>query len=165
MALMPVFQKDILLVGPDGLGLLLAAPGVGGILATLGVASFAYRVRRPGLLLIGCLVLMGLSVVAFSQMTALVPAMLALFAMGVFQLTFMSTNHTLLQSTVPDALRGRVTSIYIMDQGIAPLGALVAGVAAEALGAPTTVAAFGLVTALLAGVLAWRFPHLRELRA
>jgi predicted MFS family arabinose efflux permease len=165
MALMPVFQKDILLVGPDGLGLLLAAPGVGGILATLGVASFAYRVRRPGLLLIGCLVLMGLSVVAFSQMTSLIPAMLALFAMGVFQLTFMSTNHTLLQSTVPDALRGRVTSIYIMDQGIAPLGALVAGVAAEALGAPTTVAAFGLVTALLAGVLAWRFPHLRELRA
>jgi predicted MFS family arabinose efflux permease len=165
IALMPVFQKDVLQVGPEGLGMLLAAPGVGGVLSTLLVASLSYRVRRPGVLLLGALFLMGLAVFAFSRSTTLLPALVALFAVGLTQLTFMSTNHTLLQSTVPDALRGRVTSIYVMDQGIAPLGALVAGFAAEHFGAPITVAAFGLITASLALLFAWRFPHIRQLRA
>jgi predicted MFS family arabinose efflux permease len=163
-ALMPIFQKDILLVGPEGLGLLMAAPGLGATLATLTLASFAYRVRRTGVLLVGCLFLMGAFLFLFAWTTALPLAMLTLFGMGAFQITFLTTTNTMLQLMVPDALRGRVMAIYAIDHGLAPAGAMLAGVEAHFLGAPTTVAVAGALVMLLALLVAWRIPQVRLAR-
>jgi len=161
--LMPVFQKDVLGVGPEGLGMLLAAPGAGALLAMLSVAHFAHRFSRTGVLLIIALVLQGVFLFVFSQMRSLPLALLSLVAVGGSQILYMATTHTVLQLTVPDSLRGRVMSIYMLDRGMMPAGALLAGVSAHFIGAPTTVAGMGLIVIILAGVVAWCVPHLRKL--
>jgi MFS-type transporter involved in bile tolerance (Atg22 family) len=74
----------------------------------------------------------------------------------------MATANTMLQLAVPDGLRGRVLSIYNLDRGLMPAGALMAGVTAHFVGAPVTVGIMGLVVIVLALVVAWRVPLLRE---
>jgi hypothetical protein len=64
---------------------------------------------------------------------------------------------------VPDELRGRVLSIYFLDHGFMPIGALLAGVATHFVGAPPTVAVSGLCIVFLAAVVAWRLPHFRHM--
>jgi MFS family permease len=72
-------------------------------------------------------------------------------------------TNTLLQTIVPDALRGRVMGFYsFVFVGLAPLGALAAGVIAEHYGAPWAVASGGIVTALSMAIAAWRVPALRS---
>jgi predicted MFS family arabinose efflux permease len=161
--LMPIFQKDVLQVGPEGLGMLLAAPGAGALLAMLSVAHFANRAGRTGILLLIALVLQGVTLCLFSQMRSLPWALVTLVAVGGSQIVYMSTTHAVLQMTVPDSLRGRVMSIYMLDRGMMPAGALFAGISAHFVGAPNTVAAMGLIVIILAGIVAWRVPHLRKL--
>jgi MFS transporter, DHA1 family, staphyloferrin A biosynthesis exporter len=161
--LMPVFQKDILQVGPEGLGLLMAAPGVGAIVAVLVLASVAHRLRRQGLFLVGSIVILGLFLVLFSQIKSFPLALVALVAAGIFQMLFLASTNTLLQLIVPDELRGRVMSLYMLDRGFMPAGALFAGVAAHFIGAPSTVATMGTIVIVLAVIVAWRVPALRAL--
>ncbi len=161
-ALMPVFQKDVLNVGPEGLGLMLAAPGLGALTTTLLLASYAKRVRRKGVLLLSTLVLLGVCLVLFSTTRSLPVALLALTGVGGFQILFLSTNMTMLQIIVPDELRGRVFSLMMLDRGVAPAGALLAGIMAQYAGAPTTTATFGGVVIVLALLVAWFVPRLRR---
>ncbi len=161
-ALMPVFQKDVLHVGPEGLGLMLAAPGLGALTTTLLLASYAKRVRRKGVLLLGTLVLLGVCLILFSATRSLPVALLALTGVGGFQILFLSTNMTMVQLIVPDEMRGRMASLMMLDRGVAPAGALLAGIMAQYAGAPATSAAFGALVIGLALVVAWRVPRLRR---
>jgi MFS family permease len=161
--LMPVFQKDVLNVGPEGLGLLLAAPGLGAILSGLMLATLANRIRHQGLLLLGSLILDGIMLNLFSRTTSFSLAILALIGVGACQIAYMATTNTLLQMIVPDALRGRVMSIYALDRGLMPVGALMAGVSAHWIGAPATVSYMGLAVIFLAVLVAWRAPIVRGL--
>ena len=161
--LMPVFQKDVLEVGPEGLGLLMAAPGVGAVTAVLILASVANRVRRQGLFLVGSIVILGFLLILFSQIKSFPLALISLVAVGVFQMLFLASTNTLLQLIVPDQLRGRVMSLYMLDRGFMPAGALFAGVAAHFIGAPSTVAMMGVVVVILALIVAWRVPAIRTL--
>jgi predicted MFS family arabinose efflux permease len=161
-ALMPVFQKDVLQVGPEGLGLMLAAPGLGALTTTLLLAAYARRVKRKGVLLLSTLVLLGVCLILFSTTRSLPVALLALTGVGGFQILFLSTNMTMLQLIVPDELRGRAFSLMMLDRGVAPAGALVAGIMAQYTGAPATTATFGSLVILLALVVAWRLPRLRR---
>ena len=162
-SLMPVFQKDILGVGPDALGLLLAAPGVGAITTSLFLATLAARIHRKGLLLIGAVGLLGTGLILFSQAPSLPVALVILAVMGGSQMTFASTTQSLLQILVPDELRGRVMSIYMLDHGLSPLGALLSGVLTSLIGAPTTVAIMGSLVLGLAVFMAVRVPRIREI--
>jgi MFS transporter, DHA1 family, staphyloferrin A biosynthesis exporter len=161
--LMPVFQKDVLKVGPEGLGVLLAAPGLGAMLAGLMLATLANRVRRQGVLLLVSLVSLGVAMNLFSWTTSFPLAILALIAVGSCQIFYMATTNTMLQVIVPDHLRGRVMSIYALDRGLMPVGALMAGVSAHVIGAPATVSYMGLVVILLAILVAWRAPVVRDI--
>lgn len=161
--LMPVFQKDVLKVGPEGLGILLAAPGLGAILSGLMLATLANRIKHQGLLLLGSLILDGIMLNLFSRTTSFPLAILALVGVGACQIAYMTTTNTMLQMIVPDALRGRVMSIYALDRGLMPLGALMAGVSAHWIGAPATVSYMGLVVILMAVLVAWRAPIIRGL--
>ena len=163
--LMPVFQKDVLRVGPEGLGLLMAAPGAGAVLAVLLLASTGHGARRKGLLLLWSLIFLGAFLILFSRMTSFPLALLMLFGVGGFQIAFMATTNTLLQLLVPDALRGRVMSLYMLDRGLMPVGALTAGIAAHVIGAPATVATMGGVVIVLALLISWRVPVLRKISA
>jgi MFS transporter, DHA1 family, staphyloferrin A biosynthesis exporter len=162
-ALMPVFQKDVLGVGPEGLGLLLAAPGIGAVTATFVLAAWASRVKRKGVVMLVGLGMLGASIILFAQMRSLPMAMLALFFMGACQMSYMTTANTVVQVVVPDQLRGRVMSIWMLDQGLGPIGALFAGISTELIGAPYTATWMGAVVILLALGVAWRVPRIRQI--
>jgi len=163
--LMPVFQKDVLHVGPEGLGLLMAAPGIGAVIAVLTLASLGHRIKRQGLLLVGSIVILGFFLIVFSQLTSLPLALITLVIAGAFQMFFLASTATMLQLVVPDELRGRVMSLYMLDRGFMPAGALFAGTAAHFIGAPMTVAAMGAIVILLTLVVAWRIPAIRTLES
>lgn len=80
-----------------------------------------------------------------------------------FQIFYMATTNTMLQVIVPDHLRGRVMSIYALDRGLMPIGALTAGVSAHWIGAPATVSYMGFAVIVMAGLVAWRAPVVRRL--
>jgi MFS family permease len=161
--LMPVFQKDVLKVGPEGLGLLMAAPGLGALLAVLVLASVANRLRRQGLFLVVSILILASFLILFSQIKSFPLALITLVAAGVFQMLFLASTNTLLQLTVPDKLRGRVMSLYMLDRGFMPAGALFAGITAHFIGAPSTVATMGGIVIVLTLLVAWRVPALRNL--
>ena len=162
LSLMPVFQKDVLQVGPQGLGFLMAAPGVGGVISLLLLASLANRYPYKGRLLLVGLVVLGVFLILFSRMTAFPLALLMLVGVGACQLIYLATSNTMLQLLTPEVLRGRVMSIYMLNRGIGPLGSMVAGVSTAAYGAPATVSAMGVLVILLVVFVAWKFPNLYQ---
>ncbi len=160
--LMPVFADQILHGGARGLGILMGATGIG---ALLGAVSLAARVGIKGLgrLIAMCAGGFGLSLALFSFSRIFWLSTLLLVPVGFFMMVQMASSNTLIQSMVPDRLRGRVMSVYsMMFMGMAPFGALSAGSVAHHLGAPWTVALGGLACTMMA-VLFWS--HLPSIRA
>jgi MFS family permease len=104
----------------------------------------------------------GAALVLFSVSRWFWPSAVILIATGFCMMLQMACTNTLLQSMVPDRLRGRVMALYsMMFMGMAPFGALFAGLVASRLGAPITVATGGLVSILGAGIFASRLALLR----
>jgi MFS family permease len=161
LVLMPVFARDVLRVGAAGYGALTASVGLGAVAGALGVAVLSRRIRK-GRTLVVAGTSFGLLVALFAQSRwfALSVALLAL--VGCAMIVNNALTNTLLQTLVPDHLRGRVMGFYsFMFVGMAPIGAFQAGAVAERFGAPLAVAAGGVVSALAVVVLAWRVPELR----
>jgi len=163
--LMPVFQKDVLKIGPEGLGLLMAAPGVGAVIAILTIASMGNRIKRQGRFLVASIIVLGAAIILFSQITWFPLALVTLVIVGMFQMFFLASTATMLQMIVPDQLRGRVLSLYMLDRGFMPLGALFAGTSAHFIGAPKTVAIMGAIVIVLTSLVAWRIPAIRRLES
>lgn len=151
-ALPPIFAKDIFAGGPDTLGLLLSAIGVGGIAGGF-VTTALGRMDRRGLLQLGALFLLSLSLAAYAVSTSLLHAIACMTLAGFFEMIFLTTNMTLLQLSIPDAVRGRVTGIISLSSGLMPVGAFFAGVGADLIGprAMTLVLA-GTIGAIAVGV-------------
>jgi MFS family permease len=161
--LMPVFQKDVLKVGPEGLGFLMAAPAVGAILGILTLASLSNLFSRRGLLLLGGLVSMGFFLVIFSRIASFPLALIVLVAVGYCQIFCIITTNTLIQITVPDSLRGRVMGLYMLDRGLMPAGSLLAGATAQFIGAPATVEIMGFLVIILALAIGFGMPIIRKI--
>ncbi len=164
LVLMPVFARDILHVGAAGLGFLMASVGIGAVVAAPGVAVFGPRLPKGRLLIWGGPVF-GLAVAAFA-LTPWVPLAVAILVVsGGAMIANNAVTNTLLQTIVPDALRGRVMGAYaFVFVGMAPLGAYQAGWLAERVGVQVAVAAGGLVC-LLASLALWRLvPEVPRLR-
>jgi MFS family permease len=160
--LMPVFADQILHGGARGLGILMGATGIG---ALLGAVSLAARVGIKGLgkLIAVCAGGFGLSLILFSFSRIFSLSTVLLVPVGFFMMVQMASSNTLIQSMVPDRLRGRVMSVYsMMFMGMAPFGALSAGSVAHHLGAPWTVALGGLACMVAA---VWFGSHLPSIRA
>lgn len=155
MTLMPVFQKDVLGLGPEALGMMLAAPGAGAVLSTLFLATLAHGIHDKERLLPVGLTLLGVFLILFSRMTYFPLTLLFLMGVGGCQIFFMATINTLLQMAVPDELRGRVMSFYMLDRGFIPAGSLFAGVSTHFIGAPATVTLMGSTVILMALLLAY----------
>jgi MFS family permease len=99
----------------------------------------------------------------FSQTRWFPAALAALVLVGIFQMFFLASTATLLQMIVPDHLRGRVLSLYMLDRGFMPLGAMFAGTSAHFIGAPVTVALMGAIVIVLALLVAAAIPAIRKL--
>lgn len=160
--LMPLFARDILGVGPTGLGFLYAAEGLGETAGALALASFS-RVRHRGWLLLGGFLGLGTLLLFFSFSSWFVLSLVVLAAVGLAHAAVMIMVQTLLLGSVPDELRSRVMGIYVVTWGAVPLGSLQAGAVAGLLGAPFAMGIGGAVMALSAAALAITQPRLRKM--
>jgi len=159
--LMPIFADRILHTGARGLGALMAAAGTGALLGALTLAARKH-VRGLGRWVAFGAGTLGVGLIAFSLSRTFWLSLLFLIQVGFATMLQMGSSNTLVQSMTPDHLRGRVMSCYtMMFMGMAPLGALLAGVLAKYLGAPSTVALGGALALLGALVFGIRLPLLR----
>jgi MFS family permease len=164
IVLMPVFARDVLKVGATGLGVLMAAMGVGAVFSALGVAAFGQRLPK-GRVVTWAGPAFGLAVAAFALTPWFVPALAILLLSGGAMIANNAVTNTLLQTVVPDGLRGRVMGAYaFVFVGMAPFGAFQAGWLAERIGVQEAVAAGGLAC-VVGSLVLWRLvPEVRALR-
>ncbi len=160
----PIYAAKVFHGGPEVLGLLLSFVGVGGILGGVVVASLG-RVERRGLIQLASLFLMSLSLIGFAFCTTLPVALAVMAVAGFFEMIFLTTNQTLLQLSIPDELRGRVTSVVNLNAALSPLGGLIAGVGSDMLGGPKTITiVLGSIAAAIAIFVFLVSPTVRNYR-
>ena len=160
VALLPIFAKDILEVGPAGLGFLRTAPAFGAFLAALWLSRRPIQ-RRAGPTLFVVVVGFGACMVAFGLSRQMWLSLLALGLGGAFDMVSVVLRSTILPLVTPDEVRGRVNAVeMVFISGSNELGAFESGVAAALIGAVPAVVLGGVATIAIAGVW-WRlFPSL-----
>ena len=149
-ALLPAYTTAVLHSEANVGGYLLAAQGAGGVTATVLIASLGF-VMKKGQVGLVALVVGSAAVLILAQSHWLLLSLAMLVVLGVSQTSFIVTNQVLVQAMVPDTLRGRVTSIYMLEFGVAPLAILLIGLLMDLLsvsGALTIVASVSLASAL-----------------
>jgi hypothetical protein len=161
-ALLPIFARDILHVGPAGLGVLRAAPALGAILVGLGLAAFPLR-RRVGLKMFACVAGYGAATLVFALSTSFAVSLAALATLGAFDVVSMVVRQTLVQMATPNEMRGRVSAVNFLFIGASnQLGEFESGLAAALFGAVGAALLGGLGTLAVVAIWAALFPNLRK---
>jgi MFS family permease len=161
-ALLPIYARDILHVGPWGLGILRSAPAVG---AAAMAVLLAHRplVRRAGARMFACVVVFGVMTIMFGLSQSFVVSLLALTVLGAADMVSVVVRHTLVQLHTPDEKRGRVSAVNSIFIGASnQLGEFESGVTAAWLGAVPAAVAGGVGTLIVAGLWVLLFPSLRS---
>jgi len=163
IALLPIFAKDILTVGPVGLGLLRSAPAVGALVTSI-VLSHAPIERWIGIKMFAVVAIYGASTVVFGLSTWFPLSLAALVVLGASDAVSVVIRFSLVQIETPDSMRGRVSAInYLFVGSSNTLGDFRAGVVADWFGAVTSVMFGGVGSLLVAVVWMLLFPDLRRL--
>jgi MFS family permease len=157
LTMLPAFANEVLTSGGGSaetrLSMLMAAQGLGAIVGALIVGILGSK-RRLGRLLLLIQIGLGLMIAGFALSTSLTLSLVLLFIGGILFMGLFSISFSIVQLTVPDALRGRVVSIYMVAlRGGGPVGGLVAGAFADVFSASKVMAINGLVLALISGSL------------
>lgn len=161
MVVMPAFARDVLGRGADGFGTLMAASGMGALVGALVVATFGHRIT-PRKLALGGVWLFAIALLAFSFARNFAVALAFLFVAGFGMLLFFSTTNTVLQTIVPDEMRGRVMGVWSLIFGaMIPLGSLEAGAVANWLGTPFALG-FGAIVCAISALVALLVIRRRE---
>ncbi len=162
VALLPIFAKDVLEVGPAGLGVLRAAPAAGALLAAVVLVRRPIH-RHAGRTLLIVVALYGLTIVVFGLSETMWLSLLALAAGGGVDMVSMVLRQTILPLVTPDELRGRVNAVeMVFISASNELGAFESGVAAALVGAVPAVVIGGVLTVGVAVVWTRLFPDLRH---
>ena len=163
VALLPVYAQDILKVGPEGFGILRAAPAVGAVIIMFTSAYYPLN-KRAGMKLLLAIFGFGLSIIIFGISTWFWLSVFALFLSGVTDGISMIIRQTILQLRTPDHMRGRVSSVNSMFVGSSnELGAFESGVTAKLMGTVTAVVFGGSMTLLTVITTAIASPAFRNL--
>lgn len=163
VALLPIYAQDILKVGPEGFGILRAAPAVGAVIIMFTSAYYPLN-RNAGMKLLLAIFGFGLSIIIFGLSTWFWLSVFALFLSGVTDGISMIIRQTILQLRTPDHMRGRVSSVNSMFVGSSnELGAFESGVTAKLMGTVTAVVFGGSMTLLTVITAAIASPAFRKL--
>jgi MFS family permease len=163
-ALLPVFARDILRVGPTGLGLLQAAPAVGALCMT-GVLAYRPRLQHAGIIFLAAVAGFGLVMIGFGLSRVFWLSLLLLGLFGALDSLSMVIRDVLMLSRTPDAMRGRVAAIEGVFTGSSnQLGGLESGVTAQLFGPVASVVVGGLATLGVVLAVASLSPALRQMR-
>jgi MFS family permease len=159
-ALLPLFAKDILMVGPWGLGLLRAAPAVGAVLMSALLTRWPLQ-RRVGYRMLGAVAVYGLCMVVFGLSTSFALSLLVLALSGAADMVSVVVRQTLVQMETPNEMRGRVSAVNSVFIGASnQLGEFESGATAAVMGPVGSVVLGGVGTLLIAAAWLRYFPGL-----
>ena len=161
-ALLPIFAQDILHTGPWGLGMLRGAPSVGALI--VGVCLSRHKLEKHvGMIMFGSVAGFGVATLVFALSTQLWLSLLALAALGGFDMVSMVIRGALVQLDTPDDMRGRVNAVNaIFINTSNQLGEFESGLLAAWMGAVPAAALGGIGTLVVVAVWMTIFPHLRK---
>ena len=165
VALLPIFAKDILHTGPDGLGYLQAAPAVGSVLMAVGLTYSPLR-RGAGRKLLWAVAGFGLATIAFALSKSFALSLFLLFLTGVFDSVSVIVRSTLIHTHTPEYMKGRVSAVNNIFIGSSnEIGGFESGATAKLMGTVTSVVFGGLMTLVVVAVTAWKADKLRKLES
>ncbi len=161
-AMLPVYARDILHVGSEGLGYLRAAPAVGAALTALVLARRPLS-RHVGTKMFVCVALFGVATVVFGYSKLLWLSLASLAALGAADMVSVYVRSSLIQLHTPDAMRGRVSAVSgLFISASNELGEFRSGTFANWMGPVESVVVGGGLAVIVTGLCAWRFPELRR---
>lgn len=161
-AMLPIYARDILMVGPEGLGHLRAAPAIGAACTAFLLARKPLN-SRVGLKMFGGVALFGLATIVFGLSRELWLSLVALAVLGAADMVSVYVRSSLIQLHTPDAMRGRVSAVSMLFVSASnELGEFESGVAAGLVGPVPAVVIGGFGAILVTILWAWRFPELRK---
>jgi MFS family permease len=162
-ALLPIFAKDILAVGPTGLGLLRSAPAAGALITTILLSRYPIE-RHIGHKMFAAVAIYGISTIIFGLSTWFPLSLVALAALGAADAVSVVIRFTLVQTETPDDKRGRVSAInYLFVGSSNTLGEFESGAVAAWFGAVASVFIGGAGSLLISGIWMNLFPELRRM--
>lgn len=163
VALLPVFAQDILKVGPEGFGVLRAAPAVGALL-TMFISAYVPLYKNAGIKLLMAIFAFGICIIIFGISTIFWISVVALFLSGVADGISVVIRQTILQLKTPDSMRGRVAAVNSIFVGSSnELGAFESGLTAKLMGTVTSVVFGGSMTLLVVLFTGIKSPTFRKL--
>ena len=163
VALLPIFAQDILKVGPQGFGILRAAPAVGAFL-TMFITAYVPVTKNAGMKLLTAIFLFGVCIIVFGLSTIFWLSVFALFMSGVVDGISVVIRQTILQLKTPDSMRGRVSAVNSIFVGSSnELGAFESGLTAKLMGTVTAVVFGGSMTLLIVLATGFFSPSFRKL--
>jgi MFS family permease len=161
-AMLPVYARDILHVGSEGLGALRAAPAVGAALTALWLARVPLK-RHVGVKMFLYVAVFGVATIVFGESRWMWLSLAALFVIGASDMVSVYVRTSLIQLHTPDAMRGRVSAVSgLFISASNELGEFRAGLAGAAVGPVLAVVGGGALSVLATGFCAWAFPSLRK---
>jgi MFS family permease len=161
-AMLPVYARDILHVGSEGLGALRAAPAAGAALIALVLTRWPLR-RNVGVKMFVCVGIFGLATMVFGESRWMWLSLASLFVLGASDMVSVYVRSSLIQLHTPDAMRGRVSAVSgLFISASNELGEFRAGLAGSAFGPVVAVVGGGALAVLATGLCAWMFPSLRK---
>jgi len=162
LTLMPVIARDVLHTNASGYGLLVTFVGIGAVCGALALAALSNRVRRGKLFTISAFSFATL-LLLFSFVNERHVASGILLFLGLTMLINGALANGILQSVVPDELRGRVMAAYVFVYvGFTPIGSLIAGTVAHATSVQWAIGSGAVVMLIYAGLAFWKVPELRQ---
>jgi MFS family permease len=162
VALLPIYARDILKVGAEGLGILRSGPGIGAVTMAIVVAHWPLK-RHAGAAMLWCVAGFGFFTVVFGLSRHIALSMAALILVGACDMVSVIVRHTMVQLATPDEMRGRVSAVNMIFIGASnEVGQFESGLTAQWFGTVPAVVIGGIGTMVVVAAWAWLFPALRQ---
>jgi hypothetical protein len=161
-AMLPVYASSILMVGPEGLGLLRSAPAAGAAVVSIALGVWPLD-RKVGPVMFACVAIFGVMTIVFGLSKLFFVSLAALFVLGAADMISVYVRNSLVQLVTPDHMRGRVSAVNFLFIGASnELGEFESGVTAAWFGIVPSVIIGGLGTLGVVSLWAYMFPSLRN---